>query len=137
MTEEQIAINRLLCGNTAHSCKADYIQTAIKALEEVQEYRAIGTVSELRAIKDSTQLVTEVLAEYTSIGTVEECRVARKLLPMKVTMNSNEYEYLQERMSRKLNRGLCTKKESAYNDGVLACKSILSEYHKMLTEKNK
>ena len=34
MTEEQIAINRLMCGNTAHSCKADYIKTAIKALEK-------------------------------------------------------------------------------------------------------
>lgn len=30
----QIAINRLKCGNTAHSCKADYIKLAIKALEK-------------------------------------------------------------------------------------------------------
>lgn len=34
MTEEQMAINRLMCGNTAHSCKADYIKLAIKALEK-------------------------------------------------------------------------------------------------------
>lgn len=26
MTKEQMAINRLMCGNTAHSCKADYIK---------------------------------------------------------------------------------------------------------------
>lgn len=51
MTEEQKAINRLLCGNTAHSCKADYIKLAIKALEEIQEYRAIGTVEEMKALK--------------------------------------------------------------------------------------
>lgn len=34
LSEEQMAINRLVCGNTAHSCKADYIKTAIKALEK-------------------------------------------------------------------------------------------------------
>lgn len=54
MTEEQIAINRLLCGNTAHSCKADYIKTAIKALEEVQKYKALGTVDELKALKEKS-----------------------------------------------------------------------------------
>lgn len=48
MTREQIAINRLMCGNTAHSCKADYIKLAIEALEEVQEYRKIGTLEECR-----------------------------------------------------------------------------------------
>ena len=31
--EIRAAINRLKCGNTAHSCKADYIKLAIKALE--------------------------------------------------------------------------------------------------------
>lgn len=34
MTAEQMAINRLMCGNTAHSKNADYIQLAIKALEK-------------------------------------------------------------------------------------------------------
>ena len=34
LSEEQMAINRLLTGNTAHSCKADYIKLAIKALEK-------------------------------------------------------------------------------------------------------
>ena len=34
LTEEQMAINRLLTGNTAHSCKADYIKLAINALEK-------------------------------------------------------------------------------------------------------
>ena len=34
MTEEQKAINRLMCGNTAHSCKSDYIKLAIKALDK-------------------------------------------------------------------------------------------------------
>lgn len=29
------AINRLKCGNTAHSCKAEYIQIAIECMEEM------------------------------------------------------------------------------------------------------
>jgi transcriptional regulator with XRE-family HTH domain len=42
-----------------------------KAIEDIQAYRAIGTVEELQAIKSSTQLVTDILAEYSSIGTIE------------------------------------------------------------------
>ena len=41
MTEEQIAINRLMCGNTAHSCKADYIKLAISALENQKKIKEI------------------------------------------------------------------------------------------------
>lgn len=47
LSKEQIAINRLVCGNTAHSCKADYIKLAIKALEtriKVKEY--IGRINQ-------------------------------------------------------------------------------------------
>lgn len=35
------AINRLSCGNTAHSCKADYIRLAITALEDREKLLAI------------------------------------------------------------------------------------------------
>ena len=41
LSEEQIAINRLVCGNTAHSCKAGYIKLAIKALEKQVEKKPI------------------------------------------------------------------------------------------------
>lgn len=34
MNEYRMAINRLQCGNTAHSCKSDYIKLAIKAIEK-------------------------------------------------------------------------------------------------------
>lgn len=34
LSEEEMAINRLECGNTAHSKNADYIQLAIKALKK-------------------------------------------------------------------------------------------------------
>lgn len=75
--------------------------------------------------------------KYKVLGTVTECTVARKLVPMKVTIGSDDLEYLQERMSRKLHKGPMTNKESAYDDGILACKSILSEYRKMMMKNNK
>ncbi|MCI8585535.1 MAG: hypothetical protein HFI92_06490 [Lachnospiraceae bacterium] len=43
-------------------------------------------------------------------------------------MNREKYEYIQSRFSAKL-KGYPypNNKESAYNDGILACKSILKE----------
>ena len=41
LSEEQMAINRRVCGNTAHSCKANYIKLAISALKtriKLKEY---------------------------------------------------------------------------------------------------
>lgn len=49
-----------------------------KAIEEIQAYRAIGTVEELQAIKSSTQLVTDILAEYSSIGTIEAFKALKE-----------------------------------------------------------
>ena len=46
--EIRAAINRLKCGNTAHSCKADYIKLAIEALEKqlpkkhIEQIRLLG-----------------------------------------------------------------------------------------------
>lgn len=43
MCEEQMEINRLMCGNTAHSCKADCIKLAIQALEKQVPKKMIKT----------------------------------------------------------------------------------------------
>ena len=70
------------------------VRTAISALKEIQQYREIGTVEE---IKDLLAMVSEAaedvdesgisvgfikdliqLGEYRKIGTVEECREARE-----------------------------------------------------------
>jgi DNA-directed RNA polymerase subunit RPC12/RpoP len=60
-------------------------QTAINALEKVQQYRAIGTLEELKEAMKYVWLVKkhgtigkalEECAEYESIGTPEECRAA-------------------------------------------------------------
>ena len=64
------------------ACEA--FDMAIKALEEIQQYRAIGTVEEVKQMKENgfftgnelaimaTNLI--VLQDYQAIGTVEQCR---------------------------------------------------------------
>lgn len=71
---------------------ADAIQTL---LEEIQQYRAIGTMEELKEIKDNGAFSGSELAniaaslaelqKYQAIGTVEECREAvERMKPKKV-----------------------------------------------------
>ena len=64
----------------------DALATAIKALEEIQQYRAIGTVEELKELKYNGAFsgielanIAASLAElqkYQVIGTVDQCREA-------------------------------------------------------------
>lgn len=86
MTENE-AIEELKCytsqSGTSHP---EEIEIAIKALEEVQQYRAIGTPEELRSLKENGAFTGMELAQlaamqmrlrkYMQIGTVEECRAA-------------------------------------------------------------
>lgn len=61
-------------------------QMAFKALEEIQQYRALGTVEELQTMKEHGGFTGIELAEiaaalstlndYRKIGTPEECRAA-------------------------------------------------------------
>lgn len=60
------------------------IDMAIKALEEVQQYRAIGTVG--KAI--------EACAEHEGIGTVEECREAMEKQRRKIVKNQYGTNYV-------------------------------------------
>ncbi len=62
-------------------------EMAIKALEEIQQYRAIGTVEEVKRMQRYSALakkhstigqVIDSCAEYEAIGTVEELREARE-----------------------------------------------------------
>lgn len=59
---------------------------AVKALSEIQQYRAIGTPEELKQLKENGAFTGMELAQiavmqmelkkYMAIGTVEECRYA-------------------------------------------------------------
>ena len=61
--------NEIGCGSCSY-------MIAIKALEEIQQYRAIGTLDELNSLIAQSEEEFNMLIEYISIGTVEECRAA-------------------------------------------------------------
>lgn len=54
------------------------LKVAIKAVEEIQQYRAIGTINEFKNWKEDWLNKFDLLIEYRKIGTVEECREARE-----------------------------------------------------------
>lgn len=71
--------------NRPHPLLDEAVGMAIKALEEVQQYRQIGSVelfAETKKLSDLTKKcgtigkVFDECAEYAAIGTVEECREA-------------------------------------------------------------
>ena len=49
---------------------------AIKALEEIQKYREIGTVEQIKNQKHNMAVAYKIISDYESCGTVEECREA-------------------------------------------------------------
>lgn len=51
-------------------------KTAIKALEEIQQYRAIGTVEELKALKEKNKLIKPrfVMNKRSDTVSIWECR---------------------------------------------------------------
>lgn len=68
------------CKKEIQSC-----EVAVKALEEVQRYRELGTPEELQTMKERSFKAFELtpivagqmlLKEYRAIGTVEECKEA-------------------------------------------------------------
>ena len=83
MTENE-AIERLKCmrlfmeindkQNESKFLEDDYIanKTAIQALEEIQQYRAIGTVEDIEKDIRQSEEEFDMLMEYRKIGTIEE-----------------------------------------------------------------
>ena len=49
---------------------------AISAIKEVQQYREIGTVEQVRNQKHNLEMAYKIISDYEAIGTVEECREA-------------------------------------------------------------
>mgnify|MGYP001625451091 FL=1 len=68
----------------------DYaIEEAIKALKEIQQYREIGTVEQVRNQKHNLEMAYKIISDYEAIGTVEECREAvEKQKPKKCIIDS-------------------------------------------------
>lgn len=81
----------------------DTLYIAIKALGELPQYRAIGTVEELEAASKYLRLVKmcgtvgrviEECAEYEEIGTPEECRAAMEKQKRKLVKNPYGTSYI-------------------------------------------
>ena len=93
--------------DTIYSYSPVYMQaleTAISALKEIQQYRKIGTVEEIKSVKKYIDLkrrcgtpanTIDLCAEYVAIGTVEECREAvEKQIPKKPHKNYEKFSGL-------------------------------------------
>lgn len=60
------------------------LETAISALEEIQQYQALGTVEDLKALRSMEIEEWKKLKQYGELGTVEELREAmEKQVPKK------------------------------------------------------
>lgn len=78
---------------------------AISALKEIQQYREIGTVEEIKSVKKYIDLkrrcgtptnTIDLCAEYITIGTVEECREAiekqKEMKPKEILRHRGGFE---------------------------------------------
>lgn len=67
------------CKKEIQSC-----EVAIKALEEIKQYRAIGTPEELQEMKKDFAEALSDWRQYRKVGTLEECQAAmEKQIPYK------------------------------------------------------
>lgn len=90
--ETSIDLAKMCIQNCERKREIQGYEMAIKALEEVQQYREIGALEELKQAQKYVRLsknhgtigqVIDVCAEYEEIGTVEECRDAVERLKAK------------------------------------------------------
>ena len=60
---------------------------AIKALEEIQQYREIGTLEDVKFCIEQSEEEFEMLTRYLSIGTIEQCQFAVERMKPKEVAN--------------------------------------------------
>ena len=69
--------------------RKEAFDVAISAIKEVQQYREIGTVEQVRNQKHNLEMAYKIISDYEAIGTVEECREAvEKQKPKKCIIDS-------------------------------------------------
>jgi hypothetical protein len=64
-------------GACNEECK-DFYDIAIQALEEIQEYRAIGTVDECAEMQVQYNYLSTKIKKYEAIGTIEEFKALKE-----------------------------------------------------------
>ena len=80
MTENkaiQILNNLIIEGGDKSRAKVA-IDIAIQALEEIQAYRAIGTVEDIQEVMKSGAYYMEIAHRFQSIGTIEEFKALKE-----------------------------------------------------------
>ena len=71
------------------------LSMAISALKEIQQYREIGTVEQVRNQKHNLEIAYKIINDYQNVGTVEECREAvEKQKPKKPHRNYKKFSGL-------------------------------------------
>ena len=76
---DEIAEDDGICYVT--DCDKEPLEMAMSALEEIQAYKAIGTVEQLEWCKDAShwkELFKEKLEKYEAIGTIEEFKAYKQ-----------------------------------------------------------
>lgn len=81
--------------NGIYADRLDCIDSAIYALEEIQQYREIGASPErLKELIFEGSAAKRILRHYQEIGTVEECREAvEKQEPKKPEVSDSDFDY--------------------------------------------
>ena len=85
MDEMQKAIESLSTRGLEISGKArrvaefyDALDTAINAMQELQQYREIGTLEDIQRVMENPISALQELFQYRKIGTLNECEEARR-----------------------------------------------------------
>ena len=58
----------------------DAINIAIAALKEVQQYREIGTVEQVRNQKHNLEVAYKIISDYEQYGTIEDFKMAQRYM---------------------------------------------------------
>ena len=92
------------------------LQMAIKALEEIQQYRAIGTVEDIQEVMALCKSLQETVCRYMDIGTVEEFK------ELKEKAKSKKAEWKVDHFTAKFgNPYRCTNCREEYGDTYNYC----------------
>ena len=79
MTENEAISELKMIKHTRVFLPSDEVwEMAIQALEDIQAYRAIGTVEECKQRKEYFDIINEVLKDYSDIGTIEEFKALKE-----------------------------------------------------------
>ena len=97
--KRQIKEHLVIAGCEDLFCDVEALETAIQALEEIQQYRAIGSVKEIKIREAQFARLSEgylndltLLREYQSIGTVEEFKALKEKNEPKKAIGKRKYD---------------------------------------------